>query len=353
MLDVVNIRRRRLCLLLALLVLSGCGSSAGICSSAGSGGASAPFKSRIPLGAAIRWDLIRSNPGYARFFLSHYSWLTPENELKMNSLEPALGRFDFRTADAFVNWAIGHGKSVHGHVLVWGQQLPSWLTSPQATAARPGSAPTAALIMASYIRTVLTHFRGRIGEWDVVNEAFNPDGSWNQNFWYRHLGPAYVGEAFRFARQADPSIRLCYNDDGIELPGPKAEAARRLVSQLRRQGLLDCVGVEAHTSLPAPSERVVAEQLRRLAATGAYVLISELDVTVRSERGRKAQLLAAQAEAYRAFARACLEAGCVRITTWGFTDASSWLGSGAQALPFDARCRPKPAWSAFKSVLRR
>src|ERR1700738_632406 len=85
MLDVVNIRRNRLCLLLALLAFAGCGSSARICPSGDSGGAGAPFQSRIPLGAAVRWDLIRSNPGYAQFFLSHYSWLTPEHGLKMNS----------------------------------------------------------------------------------------------------------------------------------------------------------------------------------------------------------------------------------------------------------------------------
>jgi endo-1,4-beta-xylanase len=347
MLELAHTRRIRPTALLAALLLAGCGSAAPICPSPPRGGAGAPFPSRIPLGAAVRWDLIESNPGYAAFFLSHYSWLTPENELKMNALQPGPGRFDFGTADALVNWARAHGKSVHGHVLVWGQQVPGWVSQLH-------SAAQAARVMARYIHTVATHFRGRIGEWDVVNEAFNSDGTYTHNVWLRWLGPAYIGEAFRLARSADPRLRLCYNDTGIELPGPHASAALALVRALRRQRLLDCVGFEVHTMPPARREGVIGNQFRRFTATGADAVISELDVNVETTAGGEAARLGAQARVYSAFARACLHTPrCVRITTWGFTDASSWLGSDAQALPFDARCRPKPAWDALKSALRR
>jgi endo-1,4-beta-xylanase len=349
MLETARSRRLRSAWLAALVVLGGCGSSANICARTpptGSG-AGAPFASRIPLGAAVRWKLIESDPGYRNFFRTHYEWLTPENELKMFALEPERGEFDYETADALVNWALAQGKSVHGHVLIWGQQLPGWLSNVH-------SATDAGRIMATYIHTLLTHFRGRIHEWDVVNEAFNADGTYTQNFWLRHLGPAYIGEAFRLARATDPRLKLCYNDQGIELPGPHANAVLRLVKQLRRQGLLDCVGLEVHTTPPAASLQAVRNELRRFAATGAYALISEMDVSVESIPGSTAQRLAAQARVYGTYALACREtARCVRFTTWGFTDASSWLGSSADALPFDSNCQAKPAWVAIRTALER
>ena len=345
-------RRLRPWLLAVLVLVSGCGSSASICAHAPptGTGAGTPFPSRIPLGAAVRWSLIESDPGYRNFFLTHFTWLTPENELKMNALEPALGKFDFSAADKLVNWGLAHRKSVHGHVLIWGQQLPGWLLK-HAHSYTPAQA---AQIMTTYIRTVLTHFRGRIKEWDVVNEAFNSDGTYARNFWLEHLGPAYVGEAFRLARHTDPHLRLCYNDTGIELPGAHADAVLRMVRSLRRLGLLDCVGLEVHTTPPAAGLQGLKNHLRRFTATGADVVISEMDVSLASTPGNYAQRLEAQAKVYGTFALACREtSGCVRLTTWGFTDASSWLGSSAQALPFDTNCRAKPAWVAIRTALER
>jgi endo-1,4-beta-xylanase len=301
-----------------------------------------PFASAVPLGAAVIWQHVKNSPAYGQFFLDHYQWMTPENELKMDALEPEQGTFDFQTADAIVNWALAHGKHVHGHVLIWNSQLPAWLAPSEQLS------PASALrIMRTYIRTVLRHFRGRIGEWDVVNEAIEPNGSYVHNLWYKALGPDYIGDAFAIARATDPHVRLCYNDDGIEVPGPHADAVLRLVTQLRARNLIDCVGIETHISPPGPPERVIATGLRRFAATGVDVLISELDVKLTGNES-----LGAQANTYGDVARACRSVRrCVRLTTWGFTDASSWLGQSARALPFNARCRAKPAWSALTSAL--
>lgn len=334
---------RRALVLVAALLLTSCGAESPACRKADPATAR-PIPTIVPLGAAVRWDQVKNSAGYARFFLDHYSWMTPENELKMDALEPSSGDFAFGTADAIVNWALKHGKHVHGHVLIWGRQVPNWLSSmgtlSQATALR---------LMRRYIETVLRHFRGRVGEWDVVNEAFTSRGRWEHTLWYSALGPSYVTDAFAIARATAPGTRLCYNDDGIDVAGPHAAAVLRLVKGLRARGLIDCVGFENHIAAPGPPERAVVAGLRRFAATGVDVLISELDVTL----GRKASL-AEQARAYTRIATACRSVrGCIRVTTWGFTDASSWLGSSARALPFNAACKPKPAWRALEKALAR
>jgi endo-1,4-beta-xylanase len=133
------------------------------------------------------------------------------------------------------------------------------------------------------------------------------------------------------------------------VPGAHANAVLAIVKQLHAQRLIDCVGFESHVATPGPSERAVSTELRRFAATGVNVLISELDV-----RLTPGTSLAAQARTYANFAAACRSVrGCARLTTWGFTDASSWLGSSARALPFNRACRPKPAWSALERALAR
>jgi endo-1,4-beta-xylanase len=328
-----------LVVIVAVALVLGRGALARICHGVTTRGK--PLASAVPLGAAVIWQHVKDSPAYGQFFLDHYQWMTPENELKMNALEPARGTFDFATADAIVNWARAHGKHVHGHVLIY-NQLPTWLTPYEQL-----DRASALRIMTTYIQTVLRHFHGRVGEWDVVNEAIAPNGSYYHDLWYKALGPDYVGDAFAIARATDPHVRLCYNDDGIELPGPHADAVLRLVKQLRARNLIDCVGVETHISPPGPSQSVFAAGLHRFAATGVDVLISELDVKLTGNES-----LGAQAKTYADVARACRSVQrCVRLTTWGFTDADGWLGQSARALPFDARCRAKPAWSALTTAL--
>jgi endo-1,4-beta-xylanase len=326
--------------IVAVVLVLAHGAVSRICRGAPTGGK--PFVGAVPLGAAVSWQAVKESPAYGQFFLDHYEWMTPENETKMNALEPKEGTFEFKTADAMVNWAIAHGKHVHGHVLIWDSQLPAWLKPYEQLS------PAKALqIMKTYIQTVLRHFRGRIDEWDVVNEAIKPDGAIVHNLWYKALGPDYIRDAFAIARATDPHVRLCYNDDGTELPGPHANAVLRLVKQLRAEHLIDCVGFEMHTTVPGPPERVMASEFRRFAATGVDVLISELDVKLTA-----GQSLGAQANVYSDVARACRSVrGCDRVTTWGFTDANSWLGSSARALPFNASCQAKPAWTALTTAL--
>ena len=81
------------------------------------------------------------------------------------------------------------------------------------------------------------HFRGRIVEWDVVNEAIDDEGQLRYTFWLRNLGPSYIADAFRWAHQADPKAILFYNDYNIEGINAKSDAVYALVRQLKRRGV--------------------------------------------------------------------------------------------------------------------
>ena len=88
---------------------------------------------------------------------------------------------------------------VHGHTLVWGKQLPPWLTE------RTWTREELRSFLERYVKAVMGRYRGRIESWDVVNEPLAEDGSLQHNLWRRVLGPGYVADALRWAHEADPA----------------------------------------------------------------------------------------------------------------------------------------------------
>jgi endo-1,4-beta-xylanase len=301
---------------------------------------------RPTLGAAVDWDRLQRQESYRRLFLAHYSALTPENAMKMDVLAPTPDGFDFGDADDLVAWARENGVAVHGHTLVWHRQLPRWLTE------RRWTRSALRAYLRRYVTTVVSHFRGRVASWDVVNEPLTAGGRLRRSIWERVLGAGYVADALRWAHDADPQAQLYVNDFDLERPGPKSAAMYRLLRELRaRQVPLDGIGLQAHLT---PGWRPTADELRtimrRYAELGLQVDISEMDVAVGHEGGA----LGEQARIYRTAAAACrwLPA-CGRFTTWGFTDSSTWLGSERRPLPFSAAGHPKPAWRAIADELVR
>lgn len=309
---------------------------------------------RLPLNATMTTAHFGQDPFYQALFLQHFDGLTPENELKWENTEPQAGQFTFEAGDRIVNWAAANGKSVRGHVLVWDNQNSGYVTDPKTLFLLQHHWKRAELIavMQEHILNVVAHFRGRISEWDVVNEAFNDDGSFKNNLWYQVIGPEYIALAFRFAHQADPQAKLFYNDLGYEAGGPHTEAVLNMVRSLREQGVpIDGVGFESHFNTAAGELTArMRPVLQAFANLGLAEQITELDVDTGPGGADK---LAAEAEVYRQVARACVEQiACQRVTTWGYSDRYSWIGSDRQALPFDVNYQPKPAWQALEGEVR-
>ena len=56
-----------------------------------------------------------------------YNALTPENEMKWSSVQPAQGRFNFFAADRLARFAEENDMKLIGHTLVWHSQTPRWV----------------------------------------------------------------------------------------------------------------------------------------------------------------------------------------------------------------------------------
>lgn len=305
----------------------------------------------IHFGSAVNVDVLESDAAYARLLAREFNLVTPENALKFSVVQPERGRFDFARADALVAFAEAHHMQVNGHVLVWDQQLPEWLTQ-----GHFGPDELKA-ILHEHIRTLVARYRGRIATWDVAAEAVGEDGKLRETFWSRGIGPDYLALAFRWAHEADPQARLRYNDYGGEGAGAKSDGIYTLAAELRTHRVpIDSVGLQMHIGLnDAPRPDDVRINMKRLAALGLQTDITEMDVMLRLPASRAD--LKAQAGLYRAMLQACLAVPqCRSFSTWGVTDRYSWIpeffpGRGA-ALLFGANYRAKPAFFSIRRVLR-
>jgi endo-1,4-beta-xylanase len=298
------------------------------------------------IGASADPGWLRTDAEYARILSSQFDMLTPENVMKAGPIHPERDRFEFAPADALVNFAQRHEMRVHGHALVWHNQLPGWLLD------RSWTPDEWQCHLESHIRTVVGHFRGNIAAWDVVNEAVADDGSLRDTPWLRGLGPAYLESAFRIAHEEDPSARLFYNDYGAEGLGAKSDSVFHLLQRLLDKGIpVRGVGLQMHvTPEEHPPLHELAANMERLGRLGLEVHITEMDVRLRQPADAKA--LERQAKLYADVLDVCLGAAhCTALVQWGVADRHSWIpgyfpGWG-QALVFDEEYRPKPAHQAL------
>jgi endo-1,4-beta-xylanase len=288
-----------------------------------------------------------SDTAYASILGGEFGQVTPENSMKWDTVEPTQGQFNYARGDQVVAFAQQHNQIVRGHNLVWHSQLPGWVSG----------LPTAQVkaAMENHITQEVTHYKGKIYAWDVVNEPFNDDGTLRGDAFYQAMGTGYIADALRTARAADPAAKLYLNDYNIEGTGAKSDAMYNLVKSLKSQGVpIDGVGFETHLAIQYGFPTSMQQNLQRFADLGVDVAVTELDV--RMQLPRDATKDATQSTYYTNVVKACLAVTrCVGITAWGFTDKYSWVpgtfsGQGAADL-YDEAYQPKPAYNAVVTAL--
>jgi endo-1,4-beta-xylanase len=312
------------------------------------------------IGAAINVKYL-SESAYTSTVAREYNMVEAENEMKWTAIRPSEGAFDFSAGDQIVGFAQSHGMKVRGHNLLWHLYNPDWLakgdyTSPQLTH-----------LMQDHITKVVTHYRGKIFAWDVMNEAMDEHGQLRHSIWYDKpgigmagKGTAYIEQAFRWAHAADPDALLFYNDAEAEAINAHSDAIYAMVKDFRQRGVpINGIGLQMHILNLDPDVKSIEKNIHRFVKLGMQVHITEMDVAVPVNADGKVKNpedLQKQANIYAQIAKACMKnAGCTALQTWGFTDKYSWIGwftkhTKGDALPFDRQYQPKPAYTAVREV---
>ncbi|MDR0784594.1 MAG: endo-1,4-beta-xylanase [Treponema sp.] len=230
-----------------------------------------------------------------------------------------------------------------------------------------------------HVTTIVTHYKGKVVSWDVVNEAVSPalndpndwkdclrrknrsgDITSGQISWYDAVGPEYIEIAFKAARDADPDAKLYYNDYNLN-NSDKARAVYNMVKDInkrfpnyRGRPLIDGVGMQSHHGVWTNPATVEAS-IKLFESLGVEISISELDIQAAGTyvdgrpqfsddwRQEQARQYAAMFKIFVKYADSI-----ARVTFWGLDDGTSWIKDVKPTL-FDANFAAKPAFYAVEN----
>jgi GH35 family endo-1,4-beta-xylanase len=294
----------------------------------------------------------------------HYNVLTAENDMKPSyyggsRTGTTVSGLTWTNPDRFVNAATASGFKVHAHVLLWHQQNSAWITALNSSTGKE----TAIGAMKSYINQVVTHYKGKVYSWDVLNEVF-PDGvsasdNWENvmrttgdgqaaNPWFVAIGSDFVYEGYLAARLADPNAILYYNDYNLDTVG-KSTMVHDMVRDVNARyaeaypgagrKLIEGIGMQSHHNTTVTAN-AIRTSLNRFKPLGVKISISEIDVLSQPYNGdggyspnrtpptNNGKLSAASL--YHEYFKLFLEYADIidRVTFWGVNDEQSWRRTG-------------------------
>jgi endo-1,4-beta-xylanase len=217
----------------------------------------------------------------------------------------------------------------------------------------------------NYIQAVVSRYAGKILSWDVANEIFADNGSLrNDGIVYTTFKDplAFYGRCFQYAHNADPGVKLFYNDYDMILNSAKRSAVKSMIARFKREGYpIDGLGEQCHTTVWT-DKALRRSGFNELATTGLLIHISELDVRVNQNKSdsyvftdREQQK---QSDTYKEIVslfETLPQTQKFAITTWGLSDNSTWLTSWwhpkEYPLLFDNIYNKKKAYIGFMEGL--
>ena len=342
------------------------------------------------------------NPEREAILIRHFDILTAEDEMKPDAINARAPDWRWDRVERILGFAEAHGFRVHGHVLAWHSQSPTWLNVAGATppgwtytSATPAPHPREQAIanLKEHIEYVMRRLGTRVESWEVLNEIF-PSGvgmvttadNWRPALrntpWNRAIpfdpvtGNCFIWYAFTTARRVADEIDyeagrpigtmlLYYNDYNEDTPGKRAaiyfmvrEMNERFARENNGRRLIDVIGMQAHYHVGGPLAAWshgailpsnVRASIERFASLGVYVSITELDLTVGNtdispitpqQERQQAMIYAQLFQIFRDNADVIR-----RVSIWGIDDPASWRARGTPLL-WGENLRPKEAFWA-------
>lgn len=337
------------------------------------------YKDLFHLGAAINEDIILGKDLQSKNIVtSEFNSITPENSLKWMYLQPFPNKFNFGAADKYVELGIKNNMHIVGHALVWHNQLADFMKT-------TGSRSEFKKHVENHINTVVSRYKGKIDTWDVVNEAFNENGSLRPSVFKKQMGENYIEDVFKLAETADPDADLIYNDYNLYKPAKRA-GVLKMVKKLQENGTkINAIGVQAHWRLNSPSLMEIEQIILDISDLGVEVMFTELDVTVLPNpwelvgaevtqnfskfegdpkmdpypkalpKSVEKQLAKRYEDIFKLFIKH--QDKISRVTFWGVMDKHSWLndwpikGRTNYPLLFDRNYQPKKAYNKLINLI--
>lgn len=236
----------------------------------------------------------------------------------------------------------------------------------------PAVAAQLDLALNNFITTMVNRYKNKVKAWDVYNEPFSDNPVQLRNntntsttpadvlVWSNYLGRDAALKAFNYAKAADPTADLYINDYNLESNPAKLDSLIAFVAELKAKGAkIDGIGTQMHINATATGfTSGVDNMMKKLAATGLKIRISELDIRT-STLGKSYKAVEVDQPAMykyivNSYLRYIPKAQQAGITVWGINDKNSWLYDGGKELPllYDNNYNKKPAYAAVLQALQ-
>ena len=277
-------------------------------------------------GAARGCDTLTENDRatYRANALAEFTGLSLYNDLKWPDWES-----DRKLAlDAITSIERSKRRFTRGHNLIWPSFQPDYKLPGDVTPTTPGNVLAARVL--SHIAEELAATKGRIPEWDVVNEPYD-----NYDIQGRIAAPGLaevpgllphsaVADWFKAAAIGDPAAKLFLNDfaifDNLD-PFHRAYDLALLRFIQAQGGRVDGLGFQGHFGTSGPVFGDMADSLQQFDPLVGRYALTEFDTMAIDPR--------LQADVMRDVMTFVF--GSPKFTgfqMWGFWDGDHWLGAG-------------------------
>lgn len=251
---------------------------------------------------------------YRDFIEKYCNVVVFENDLKWFGWQNPRNRDNIMKA---LDWFDERNIAVRGHTLVW----PSWRNSDRRWRELENDPEALRKTVKEHILEESSALKGRLIEWDVVNEPYD-----NRDIW-QLLGKEEIAEWFKTAREGDPNARLFLNDYGI-LSGEGLDRRKQDFYYDTLQELLDAdaplggIGMQGHFGARGTPPARIVEILEHFSKLGLPIAITEHDIDSTDTKY--------QADFTRDFLTAAFSCEAVtEILSWGFWERSHWRPNAA------------------------
>ena len=300
------------------------------------------------------------------FIKKHFNSITPENELKPdsilnqqgsqqsgNNINPSVAFRD--GTKSTLRFCEENKIPLRGHTFVWHAQTPDWFF-------REGFQSNGNYVsrdimnqrLENFIKNTFDLFKQEFPQltiyaYDVCNEVFQGGGGGlrpsGESKWMQIYGDdSYIVNAFTYARKYAPSGCKLYINDFNEYMSAKTQNIYDMAIKLKQLGVIDGIGMQSHLGVSFPSAQAYVTAVEKFVSTGLEVQITELDINWENNE-------AAQASLYKeVFNVAVRHSNQIpAVTFWGTHDSVSWI-KDKKPLPFGDNYEPKQAYTAIMQV---
>ena len=325
------------------------------------------YKDFFTIGVAVNKTNV-SDPAQMEIIKKQFNSVTAENAWKPGEIHPKEGVWNFSLADSIANFCRENGIKMRGHCLCWHAQFADWMFTDKK--GKDVKKEVFYQRLREHIHTVVNRYKDVVYAWDVVNEAmaddnmmFRPDASpYRQSRHFKLCGDEFIAKAFEFAREADPTGVLIYNDYSTVDPG-KRERIYNMVKKMKDAGVpIDGIGMQGHYNIYFPDEEQLDKTISRFSEIVNTIHITELDLRTNTESGGQLMFARGEAKPQAPYIQTLQEDQYNRlfrifrkhkdviknVTFWNLSDKDSWLGVNNHPLPFDENFKAKRSLAVIR-----